>query len=138
MKVLVCGGRHFASRTRLNHTLTVLHETFGPITELIHGAASGADSMGADWAKERGVEPKPYPADWDNIDVPGANIKYHPSGKPYNAAAGRMRNQKMMDEGQPDLVVAFTGGTGTDNMVSITERAIKNGNKVRLIDKRRI
>jgi predicted Rossmann-fold nucleotide-binding protein len=33
-----------------------------------------------------------------------------------------MRNQKMLDKGKPDLVVAFPGGRGTSDMIS---RAIK-------------
>lgn len=28
-----------------------------------------------------------------------------------------MRNQKMLDEGRPDLIVAFPGGRGTADMV---------------------
>jgi hypothetical protein len=33
------------------------------------------------------------------------------------------RNQQMLDEGRPDLVVAFPGGAGTANMVKLA-RAI--------------
>jgi len=32
--------------------------------------------------------------------------------------AGPLRNQRMLDEGKPDLVVAFPGGGGTKDMVS--------------------
>ena len=34
-----------------------------------------------------------------------------------------MRNQKMLDEGKPDLVVAFAGGRGTADMVRIAKRS---------------
>lgn len=30
-----------------------------------------------------------------------------------------MRNRRMLDEGRPDLVVAFPGGPGTRNMVKL-------------------
>ena len=38
-----------------------------------------------------------------------------------------MRNQQMIDEGKPDLVVAFLGGRGTTDMV---KRARIAGGKV--------
>ena len=41
--------------------------------------------------------------------------------------AGPIRNQRMIDEGRPDLVVAFPGGTGTADMV---ERARVAGIRV--------
>jgi hypothetical protein len=31
--------------------------------------------------------------------------------------AGPIRNQRMLEEGKPDLVVAFPGGTGTAGMM---------------------
>jgi predicted Rossmann-fold nucleotide-binding protein len=34
-----------------------------------------------------------------------------------------MRNQRMIDEGKPDLVVAFPGGSGTADMVRRAKRA---------------
>lgn len=37
--------------------------------------------------------------------------------------AGSLRNQQMLDEGQPALVVAFPGGTGTENMKRIARSA---------------
>ena len=40
---------------------------------------------------------------------------------------GHIRNQQMIDEGKPDLVVAFKGGTGTADM---TRRAKKHNIKV--------
>jgi len=35
----------------------------------------------------------------------------------HGKAAGPIRNQQMLDEGRPHLVVAFPGGTGTADMV---------------------
>ena len=34
-----------------------------------------------------------------------------------------IRNQEMLDEGLPDLVVAFPGGKGTAHMVKIAQKA---------------
>lgn len=120
MRVLVCGGRHFSNR---DFVFKKLNEIAG-ITCIIHGAASGADTLGALWAKNtEGVSHIPYKADWDNIDVKGAVIKYHKDGRAYNVIAGHMRNQKMIDEGSPDLVLAFPGGSGTADMINRAKKA---------------
>ena len=39
----------------------------------------------------------------------------------YGRAAGPIRNKQMLDEGSPDLVIAFAGGRGTENMVKQSE-----------------
>ena len=114
MKVLVCGGRDFSDIRLLYQTLDALHATEGPIEYVIHGCARGADSLAHDWALTRRVAVAMYPAQWNR------------DGK----AAGPIRNQKMLDEGKPDLVIAFPGGRGTADMARRAEAA---GVKVRRI-----
>jgi hypothetical protein len=41
----------------------------------------------------------------------------------HGRAAGPIRNQAILDEGKPDLVVAFPGGRGTTDMVSRVQNA---------------
>jgi hypothetical protein len=106
MKVLICGGRFFANWQELCVQLDTLHKS-SPITEVIHGDALGADSMAADWARLRGIPQTPFPADW----------------RANGRSAGPIRNQKMLDEGKPDLVIAFPGGTGTADMIARSRRA---------------
>ena len=48
-----------------------------------------------------------YRADWEGL----------------GRKAGPIRNQQMLDEGKPDLVVAFPGGRGTANMMRIAREA---------------
>jgi hypothetical protein len=43
-------------------------------------------------------------------------IRRRRDGRLYNAAAGGIRNQRMLDEEKPNLVVAFPGGNGTADM----------------------
>ncbi len=50
----------------------------------------------------------------------------------YGKSAGSIRNQQMIDEGKPDLVVAFPGGFGTKDMV---RRAKKHNIEVIIIDR---
>ena len=76
------------------------------ISLIISGGARGADQLAIEWAKINGVSHNVYPADWYK----------------YGRSAGYIRNSYMLNEGQPDLVVAFRGGFGTKNMVDISRR----------------
>lgn len=103
-RVLVCGGRHFDDRILVSRTLA----PFKPVTALapsvhliIHGAAPGADTLADEWANVFGVPSLAFPARW----------------RQHGKAAGPIRNQRMIDEGKPDVVIAFPGGSGTADMV---------------------
>ena len=97
-RVLVCGGRNYANVRTLNATLRGLSP---PPTVIIHGAYSGADELAGKWALFNRVTELPFPADWGKL----------------GRAAGPIRNQRMLDEGKPDLVVAFPGNAGTADMI---------------------
>ena len=123
MRILVCGGREFADRQLLNDTLNGLRRERG-VSLVIAGGARGADSMAQWWAKAEGVPCDVYQADWAGL----------------GRKAGPIRNQRMLDEGKPDLVVAFPGGRGTADMVrrgreagleviEVTYDAISPGNR---------
>jgi hypothetical protein len=110
MRVLVCGGRDYGytvdETAEMYFTLRALHEKF-PITALIQGGARGADECARDWARDSKVKCVTVPADW------------YTHGK----AAGPIRNQRMLDDFKPDLVVAFPGGSGTADMVRRSRKA---------------
>lgn len=105
MKVLVCGGRDYADKLALWCVLDGL----GPpeVSAIISGMARGADSFAAEWAERFGFALLKFPADWEA----------------HGRAAGPIRNQRMLDEGKPDLVVAFPGGRGTADMVGRAKKA---------------
>lgn len=107
MRVLVCGGRSFNDPMTLGSWLGGIHKNNGPITLLIEGGAPGADFMAREFAKWMGIPVKTFEADWDR----------------FGRSAGPRRNKQMLDEGKPDLVVAFEGGKGTTNMVGLAEAA---------------
>lgn len=102
MRVLVCGGRNFHDKGLVFAVL----DKFKP-DWIISGGARGADSLAEQWARERNVGLSIYPAQW------------HVHG----SAAGPIRNQEMLDLGEPDLVLAFPGGRGTANMISLAQKA---------------
>lgn len=108
MRVLICGGRDYQDYGTVCDIMAII-----PATHIIEGGASGADTLAWKWAKNhlgKGNSTR-FDARWDK------------DGK----AAGPIRNQRMIDEGKPDLVVAFPGGKGTMDMVN---RARKHGVEV--------
>lgn len=103
--VVVTGGREYRDWAAVDRTLTALHAA-RPIRRLAHGAARGADTLAARWAKRQpGMEVEPYPVTRDDWRLLGK-------------AAGPARNRLMLECEDPDLVVAFPGGRGTRDMVA--------------------
>lgn len=100
LRVLVCGGRRFNDPELLGSWLGGIHKQRG-IALLIDGGAHGADRMANLFAKWLGIPTQTFEAQW---------------GK-YGRAAGPKRNRRMLEEGRPDLVVAFPGGPGTADMI---------------------
>lgn len=100
MRVVVCGGRDFDDWEVVKVVLGAIH-TFEPITELIEGGATGADLLARMWAE------------WE-ADVPVTTVRAE--WRKYGKRAGIIRNAKMADM-RPDLVIAFPGGRGTQNMI---------------------
>ena len=76
-------------------------------TAIIHGGAKGADGWADFWARMNAVPCMEYVACWYPKGIKGGLDK----------SAGPKRNQRMIDEGKPDLVIAFPGGKGTADMV---------------------
>lgn len=85
-------------------------EGFPKGTVVIEGEASGADTWGRRAAESLGFEVLPFPANWDK----------------YSKAAGPIRNRQMLDEGKPDLVLAFhddiESSKGTKDCIKAAEQ----------------
>lgn len=99
-RVLVCGGRDYSDWAKVQEVLGDLHAAYR-IGMVLHGAATGADSLADRWARQQLIAQTRFAADWDA----------------HGKAAGPIRNQQMLDEGRPDLVIAFPGGRGTADMM---------------------
>ena len=110
LKILVTGGREYSNRPFVFGALDYIHRTRG-ISLIIHGAATGADTIAGEWAASRGVQQMRFPItsqDWRRLGL----------------VAGPMRNHRMLLVGKPDGVIAFRGGAGTEDQVrrSILEK----------------
>ena len=63
--------------------------------------------MAGYWARKRGVTNTKFKADWET----------------FGKAAGPIRNQEMLVLSMPELVVAFPGGRGTEDMIKRSKKA---------------
>ncbi len=96
MRVIVCGGRDYADKEAITAELSLL----SPGTVVVHGGARGADAIAGEVAKALGLPVEAHPADWQR----------------WGRGAGPRRNAEMLALGA-DLVLAFPGGRGTEDMV---------------------
>lgn len=115
LRVAVTGGRDYNDYYNIQRTLAKVSARFD-IT-VIHGAAKGADSLARIWCERTHTPMLPFPAQWDR----------------YGTAAGGVRNQQMIDEGKPQLLLSFPGGPGTRDM---TDRCLAAGIPVKIIPAR--
>lgn len=106
MRVLVCGGRDYSDREKVIKELTLLRASRHQLI-IIEGGARGADALAAEFAKNYWIPHVQYKADWEK----------------HGKAAGPIRNKQMIEEGKPDLVLAFPGGRGTANMIAQAKAA---------------
>jgi hypothetical protein len=109
----VCGSREWDDYDALKSTVLGF---VGPERNctIIEGGAKGADSMAGRIAEVWRCGHERYPAAWDR----------------YGKRAGPIRNQQMLTEGKPDLVLAFKdyfdwtlSKGGTEHMVWIAKMA---------------
>jgi len=114
MRILVCGDRRWTDYGMIWKELV---ERL-PIELVIHGGARGADALAGRAARELGIPVSEFPAEWSR----------------YGRAAGPIRNRRMLDEGKPDLVLAFHNdinrSLGTRNMV---RQAVEAGVPVEVV-----
>ncbi len=87
MRVLVCGDRRWKDGRAIERELSRLP----PGTVVIQGDNGNAERMAANIARRMGLGVETYPADWSK----------------YGKSAIPIRNEEMMTEGRPEVVLAF-------------------------------
>lgn len=104
-RVIIAGGREFNDYDLLKKTMdNVLANVRDDIT-VVCGQARGADTLGEQYAKERGYAVQYFPADWNR----------------YGKVAGYIRNTMMAKNA--DALVAFWDGQspGTGHMIQTAQ-----------------
>lgn len=87
MRILVCGSRHWKDKEYIHSILSKYPEE----TVIIEGGCRGADSLACEVALHLKFDVMTFYADWKRL----------------GRAAGPIRNQRMLKEGDPDIVIAF-------------------------------
>ena len=111
MKLAIVGSRTFMNYQKMRGEIAALveHGDMAEPTEIVSGGASGADSLGREYAVEMGLEYTEFPADWDK----------------HGKSAGFRRNAQIVD--YADRVIAFWDGIsrGTKHTIGLAEKAGK-------------
>ena len=121
-RVLVCGGRNWTDQAVIKRELSyVFHERSTPNyngLRVIHGGAKGADNLAGIVAGIWSWPVEVYSADWAT----------------HGKGAGPIRNQQMLDQGKPQMVLAFPdpGSRGTWDMI---RRAVTAGVETRIFSR---
>lgn len=116
-RIAVTGGRDYANEPRAWQILDAARIRLGMTSGIDGGCQSGLDLFARRWAMDRDFPWHTERAKWNE----------------FGRAAGPIRNGVMLGM-LPDIVLAFPGGDGTQDMVDQTNAAIKNGARIRLIE----
>lgn len=124
MNFLVTGGRDYDNRAQAELVLSGAFQAM-PDAVLVHGAATGLDSLAAEIWRELGGDVDPHPADWSapcRDNCRDGHRRSTPNGSGYCPAAGVYRNREMLKT-EPKFLLAFAGGRGTADMTEQAQRA---------------
>ena len=111
MRLLVTGSRYLNDYNYFSKEMDKFCSSHSIPTTVIHGAARGADTLASRWVREMNS--------MRNHDPIITEIEEPAKWKLHGKAAGPIRNQLMLVEHKPDMVLAFPGGKGTANMIKI-------------------
>jgi len=121
VRLIVAGTRTFADWELLSSRLDRLTQRFAPDEMcVLSGTAEGADALGEQWAKARGIPVAPFPARWDAVDGPHVVIR-HRNGRAYDALAGHKRNAQMAACATHAVLFWDGKSRGTQNMLTLCE-----------------
>jgi len=123
MRTIIAGSRSITDIGHIYNAIDEAKTVMGIIVmEVVSGGASGVDALGEQWAMEIGAPIKRFPAQWEDLDAPGAVVRTRRDGKKYNVLAGFARNEQMAQ--YADALVAVWDGvsTGTQDMIKRAKR----------------
>jgi hypothetical protein len=103
VKVIIAGSR---SVKRLEDVAQAVKESGFTITTVISGTAAGADRLGEEWARDKGIPVERFPADWEK----------------HGKKAGFIRNVQMAETAAALIAIWDGKAKGTAHMIGIAER----------------
>lgn len=112
MRIIIAGSRNYTNYEEAKTKIQFILSQYQSETPFVFlsGNCNGADRLGERFAKENGYPLELYPAEW----------------KRYGAAAGPIRNKKMVD--LCDAVICFWDGKskGTAGLIQYAKKANKH------------
>lgn len=105
-RVIIAGGRDFTDYAILERKMDHLLSRIAEPIVIICGKARGTDTLGEQYARNRGYQVREFPANWDL----------------YGKKAGYIRNEEMAKNA--DALVAFWDGEsrGTKHMIDLAQK----------------
>lgn len=123
--LIIAGTRTFQDYELLKRKVKkfILENNILRPLSIVSGRATGADSLGEQFAREYNFPIIEMPADWNNIKgVSPVFIKYNKFGKPYNSKAGHDRNEEMAKISQYCIIFHDGKSPGSLNMKENCEK----------------
>lgn len=121
LRIIVAGSRGFTDHTFIYRKLDHLTRNLDEVVVLSGLCENSADMISIDWAEERGWLWESYPAKWEEVDVPGAVVRYRSNGVPYNVLAGHWRNEVMAGKAGAAVIFIKNDSRGSLDMLSRAE-----------------
>jgi hypothetical protein len=130
MRIVVTGSREVTDLAAVKAALIeAAAGPRGPHT-VVHGAARGADSLAAIAATRLGWNVEAHPADWSGPcrdECRPDCRRTRSDGSDYCSAAGRYRNQHMVDLGAQVVVAIYKRGAQNKGTADCVKRAGRAG-----------
>lgn len=134
-RVLITGYRRWHCERLATYIVDRLVTRYGRDLTIVHGAAKGVDSAFADAAYAAGVKLEPHPARWDDIEAPGALVRYdEKNDRRYVANAGPIRNAEMVAAGANLCLAVHRDLAASKGTLGCVKLAFAAGIPVWLID----
>lgn len=107
MRVIIAGSRSIVSFASVQ---SAIERSGFALTEVVSGTASGVDSLGERFARERGIACRRFPADW----------------KRFGRSAGYVRNRDMAQYAEALILVWDGSSRGSAHMLALArERRLR-------------
>ncbi len=101
----VVGSRNFYDYDLLKQILAEWVDHWGTPTAIVTGEASGADTLARRWARENGIKPYIFDANWVI----------------YGKSAGFRRNKEIVTEATHMIAFPSHSGSGTQHSIRLAE-----------------
>lgn len=125
IRLIVAGGRYFNDFSYVVKSLDHMLKNYDKEdVMIIEGGAQGADRMGREYAKLRGIDCTTQNADWKDLTTPPVLIKTNSYGQ-YNALAGIARNHRMGDIASHAVVYWDGKSKGSQDMINYMKQLKK-------------